>query len=372
MAYKEAIELETQRQLATGIPADQVNVKREDVKVKKSKVMLKEVEQEVDDPLVDVGERGIWRKPLIPGEYFMHTKAHEFKDILTMKVRVAYSPEDKKEQDNVALDPIIVRSKDGFEFPVDVRVVYHIEPSDAPWVVATIGDDDYVLDKVMTPAVRSIFRNLMGRSKALDFVADRELKQREAKSLIAKKCAVHGVTVDEVLIGRVGDDATLGALMKTQKDREIAVQQQVTLGVQQKAAEQQKELSKTQQEAEEEKSLAKAAYEVQRAQQRKLQAQEDADAEAIKVKVAAEAEAEKIRTIARAEADGYTMKVTALGRDTVRTIEALRIVGDANLRITPNVMVSGGTEGVVSALAGTLLNNFNVAGKGTGMPIPTE
>jgi hypothetical protein len=360
-AYKEAADLEEQRQLAAGIPEGKVSVRREDLKVKKTKVVLQEVEQEVDDPLVDVGLRGIWRKALKPGEYFLHTGAHEFTKIATMKIRVAYSTEGTTEGDSIGLAPIMVRSKGGFEFPVDVRVVYHIEPTDAPWVVATIRDDDAVLDKVLTPAVRSIFRNLMGRSKALDFVADRELKQREAKELIAKKCAVHGITIDEVLIGRVGDDSTLGALMKTQKDREIALQQQVTLRVQQKAAEQQKELSKTTQEAEEEKSLAKAAYEVQRAQQRKLQAQEDADAKAIEKRVAAAAEADAILAIAKAEADGYLLKVAALGRDTVRTIEALRIIGDKGLRITPNVMVTGGDSGVLGALAGTLLNDMNLS-----------
>jgi hypothetical protein len=51
-----------------------------------------------------------------------------------------------------------VRSSDGFTFPVDVRITYKIEAENAPRVVAMIGDNELVLNKLVTPRVRSTFR----------------------------------------------------------------------------------------------------------------------------------------------------------------------------------------------------------------------
>ena len=142
-------------------------------------------------------------------------------------------------------------TSDGFDFPVDVRIVYEIEPRNAPLLVASVGDDKKGLRDVMNLAVRSIFRNNAQGVKALDYVKQR--KQQEEQSLLMLADALNdiGVTVTSVRIGKVGDEKTLGSLLKTQKDREIAVQEQETFKVQQMAAEQKKQLTKTEQEAEE-------------------------------------------------------------------------------------------------------------------------
>lgn len=358
-AVKEATQEEHKRQLAMGVPEDRISIKVEDLKVKRTKVILEEQTKTILDPLVDKGHKGVWRQPLTPGKYAMHPRAHQFVDIQTMKVKLAYNPDEKTgkgEGEGHENTQIIVRSKDGFEFPIDIRLIYHIEEQDAPWVVATVGDDELVEDKVVTPAVRSVMRILVGRSGALDFVADIEIKQKESKHLIAAKCAVYGVTVDEVLIGRVGDEATLGSLMKTQRDREIAAQQQITFGVQQQAAERQKSLNKAQQEAEEEKKLAQAAYAVTIAEQRKQETIKNAEAQAEQKKIAADAEATRLLKIKTAEAEGYRLKVAALGAPAVATLESLQLISDGKINITPNVMVTGGSAGgTMDALMGTIL-----------------
>jgi len=338
-AYKDAENVERQRLLAAGMKEKEIKVDRKLLKVRKMKVELVEVDREIPDPLVDVGQAGIWREALVPNKYPMHPFAHEMTDINTMRLRISYTPPGEEGEDD---GRVIVRSKDGYEFPMDIRIVYHVEPSKAPMVRAMVGDDEKIEDVVMTPAVLSISRVLAGRSNVLEFFADLELRQKDAKELIAKKCAVYGVTVDEVLIGRVGDEASLGKLMKTQRDREIAVQQQVTFGVQQLAAEKQKALNKTLQEAEEEKKLAAAAYQAMVAEQNKKKTITDAEAAAEKVTIAATAEAERIFKIKKAEADGYTLKVAALGPQGVAMLEAFLIISEGKIKITPNVAVSGG------------------------------
>jgi hypothetical protein len=61
--------------------------------------------------------------------------------------------------------------------------------------------------------------------------------------MLKAELAQHGVTVLEISIGDVGDEQSLGVLLKTQMDREIALQQQETFEEQQRAAEKQKDLT---------------------------------------------------------------------------------------------------------------------------------
>ncbi len=160
-----------------------------------------------------------------------------------------------------------------------------------------------------------------------------------------------GVTVTSVRIGKVGDEKTLGSLLKTQKDREIAVQEQETFKVQQLAAEQKKQLTRTEQEAEEEKRLATAAYEVQIAEQNKLQ-----------VVIAAEAEAQAVAIKAEAQANAYRLIAEQIGSGNAALIELLKIVGESNISITPRVMVvgqgGGSQNGETTALIGTMLDTM--------------
>ena len=149
-------------------------------------------------------------------------------------------------------------------------------------------------------------------------------------------------------IGDVGDKESLGALLKTQTDREIALQEQDTFQEQQRAAEQQKALSRTQQEADEEKRLATAAYSVKVAQEEKRQRIIDA-----------EAEAEQIKLVAQAQADAYELISKVIGPDNAALIEIMKLVASDKIRITPEVMVgSGESSGMTNALMGTILKDM--------------
>ncbi len=332
-----------------------------------TKIILKEKEREVPDRLVDVDQRGIWRESLPPRQYYMHTAAYEMTDIQTLKIRVAYSNEEQSEQGeraDIELSPIQVLTKDGFKFPVDVRVIYHIEPEQAPLVVSTLGDDEHVLKKVLTPAVRSIFRNNAQGVTALAYVKQRITQQKKSTLMIRTRLAPYGITIDEVLIGDVGGDTnSIATLLTTQTNRQLAKQQQITYVEQQKAAEKRKALTKTEQEAEEEKKLAAAEYAVKIASQKKDEIVIQAKADAEKVTIAATAEATRIKAIGEAEADKYLKKAAAIGKQQVAFLEALQLVSDGKIRITPNVMVSGETGGTMNALMGTMLGD--VVGRGS-------
>jgi hypothetical protein len=178
--------------------------------------------------LVDQGQLGIWRIPLREGQYYeySHSKAYEVTMISTKKHIVRYTAGEGQRTGGDEENEINVITSDGFDFPVDVRIVYEIEPRNAPLLVASVGDDQKGLRDVVNLAVRSIFRNNAQGVKALDYVKQR--KQQEEQSLLMLADALNdiGVTVTSVRIGKVGDEATLGSLLKTQKDREIALQEQ--------------------------------------------------------------------------------------------------------------------------------------------------
>ena len=320
------------------------------VKVGQAAVIKSNVGPRVDaaDRLVPVGSRGVWNKALTEGKYYYNTDAYEVKPIDIRQVKVSYTSqmEAGERAKGQPMNPITVRSQDGFTFPVDVRVTYRIDPENAPRVVAKIGDDDLILDKVVTPRVRAIFRNNAEKVKALDYVQNRTIQEAQSLKMLTENLAGYGITMLQVSIGEVGNEETLGTLLKTLTDREIALQEQTTFEEQQRAAEKEKALKRTVQEAEEEKRLATAAYGVK-----------VADEDRKKVIIAAEAEAEQIRLVADAKAQAYKMISEVVGPQNAALLEIMKLVATDNIQITPDVMVSGGGS-TTEALMGTMLKGM--------------
>jgi len=316
-----------------------------------------------DEPvmLAKPTEKGILAEPLHPGKYPVNTKAYSVSVVSTRETIVrftagkkGYINEGKSDRNIAAANEqreITVRTSDGFTFPVDVRVEYKIEPKIEPIVVAKLGSDGEPLLAMLNSTVRAIFRNNAEGVKALDYVNQRSTQESKSLEMISKEMSRMGVTISGVRIGDVGNEETLGDLLNTQRDREIAVQEQITFQEQQKAAMQQKELSKTTQEAEEEKRLATASYEVKIAEQ-------DKDKRIIE----AQAHAESVEIEATAQANAYKMIAEQIGKSNAAMIEVLKVIGENHIEITPRVMVTGSGDGKSNnesvALIGTMLDQM--------------
>ncbi len=304
--------------------------------------------------LVDQGQLGIWRTPLEPRQYYeySHSKAYQVTKISTRTQIVRYTTGRGPQAGGHEETEINVITSDGFDFPVDVRIQYEIKPKDAPLLVASVSDDQEGLREVMNSDVRAIFRNNAQGVKALDYVKQRKEQEKKSLEMLQEKLSHIGVSVTAVRIGRVGDEATLGLLLKTQKDREIALQEQETLKVQQLAAEEEKQLIRTQQEAQEEIRLATARYGVKIAEQDRQ-----------KLIIAAGAEAEAVKIKAEAQANAYKQIAEQIGSGNAALVELLKIIGERNISITPRVMVVGqtgssGQNGETTALIGTMLDTM--------------
>ncbi|MHC4975392.1 MAG: SPFH domain-containing protein [Planctomycetota bacterium] len=326
------------------------NIEKATVGVVKSNVGPASGDVQTAGHLVDRGQRGIWRTPFEPQKLYLNSKAYEITVISTDMRTIRYT-EGARSTDDVEQREITVRSSDGFTFPVDVRIEYLIRPEDAPIVVANFRDDGTRLLERLNSVVRSVFRNNAESEKALDYVQNRSTQESSSLEMIRSQMADFGVTVTAVRIGDVGNPETLGELLKTQTDREIALQQQITFQEQQRAAEQRKALTRTEQEAEEEKRLATAQYEVQIAEQAKQQQI-----------IAAEAQAEQISIEARAQAEAFRVIAEQIGRGNAAMIELLKIVGERGIQITPRVMVVGegssSGDAETTALIGTMLDQM--------------
>ena len=313
-------------------------------------------------PLVKNQYRGIWREPLSPGAYYENTNAHMPTLVKTTQRVYTYQQsvsrrvaENKKNSNDWS---VVVRSKDGFSFPVDVRVGCSIEAKNAPYLVALLGDPDSLVRddqededlevmeaKVILPAVRAIFRNVAETMNVLEFINARSTIERVATEKMHTELIKFHVTCDGVYVGNIHLDASEAGrkLISTQTDREVAVNQQNLYVEQRKAEESRSTYVKAQEEAEQQRNLAKASYEV-------LVKEQGAHARAAEAK--GEADYQIITGEGRAKA--YEAMVKTLGREQVAQLEVLKLVAEGKIQITPQVMVSGDSS-PANALMGTML-----------------
>jgi regulator of protease activity HflC (stomatin/prohibitin superfamily) len=304
--------------------------------------------------LVPRGSSGIWNEALGPGAYNLHPDAHQFIKVQTTQRVYVY--QEKKWA-------IKVRSKDGFSFPVDVRVSVQVQADKAPYLVALLGDPDrhgkdqqeeeelQVLEaKVILPLVRAIFRNVAEGMNALQFVNSRSQVEQVATKQMRDELAKYQVACEGVFIGNIDLDETDAGkqLLATQTEREVAVNQQATFAEKKRAEESRANYIKAQEEAEQQRALAAATYQV-RVREQQAQARE----------AEAKGEARYIEITAEARQRAYNALVAAIGQAGVVQLEVLKQVSEGKIGITPHVMVTGG--GTSDALAGTILGNLNPA-----------
>jgi uncharacterized membrane protein YqiK len=320
-------------------------------------------------PLVSDDQRGIRRKPLPPGSYHLNTNAYVPVVVKTSQRMYVYQQAVARRA-NSKHEPaqdwsVTVRSKDGFSFPVDVRVACAVQAENAPYLVALLGDPDKrvkddqedeeleVLEaKVILPAVRAIFRNVAETMNALEFVNARsQIEAAASERLKTELLKVH-VTCDGVYLGNIHLDATEAGkrLIATQTDREVAVNEQTLYAEKRRAEEARSAFVKAQEEAEQQRNLAQATYQV-------LVKEQSAKARAAEAK--GEADYQTITGEGRAKA--YELMVRALGRAEVAQLELLKLVAEGKVQIAPQVMV-GGDGGIMDALAGTLLRQPQTQG----------
>lgn len=329
-------------------------------------------------PLVPRDHVGVWAEPLMPGGYYLNTQAYvptvvkttqrtyTYQAALSVSANAAAAAAARAKAAPGAGDSgnndwsVSVRSKDGFSFPVDVRVACAVEAKNAPYLVALLGNPDAVVQdeqedeklevleaRIILPAVRAIFRNVAETMNALEFVNRRSEIEAIATQRITTELARYHVTCDGVYVGNIHLDASEAGrkLLMTQTDREVAVNQQKLFEQQKQAEVSRAQFVRAQEEAEQQRQLAAAEYKVR------------VEGENAKSQVArAKGEAESQVIIGEGRAKAYKLLVETLGQQQVAQLELLKLVVEGKIQITPQVMVTGaGSTGTTDALMGTIL-----------------
>src|SRR4029453_7253644 len=130
------------------------------------------------------------------------------------------------------LSSILVRSKDGFSFSLDVAQIIHIGMRNAPRVISRVGSMQNLVDHVLQPTVGNYFRNSAQQVTVLEFLSDRGEGQGQAGANGRHAIEAYDIECIDTLIGDIAPPADL---MKTQTDRKIAEELERTYGAQREA-----------------------------------------------------------------------------------------------------------------------------------------
>jgi len=306
--------------------------------------------------LVVAGHKGVWVTPLYPGKHPINTRIMKVELVPTTNIVLNWASRTEAHHYDEKLSSITVRSKDGFAFNLDVAQIIHVGALDAPKVISRVGSMQNLVDHGLQPIVGNYFRNSAQDYTVLDFLSARSQRQVEAAEHIRAAIGAYDVQAIDTLIGDINPPATL---METQTDRKIAEEQRKTYEVQEAAQKQRQQLVR-------QTSLADIQQQVVGAEQgvniAELKAnanvkQATGDAEATRLRALGEAEA--IRATGRAKAEAYRAGVESLGSQGYTVMQLMQIVGERNVRIVPDVAVSGanGSTGLVDGLLGLMLRN---------------
>ncbi|HVY71987.1 MAG TPA: flotillin family protein [Verrucomicrobiae bacterium] len=304
--------------------------------------------------LVNAGHKGVWVTPLYPGKHPLNTHIMKVELVPTTNIVLNWATRTEAHNYDAKLQSITVRSKDGFAFNLDVSQIIHVGALDAPKVISRVGSMQNLVDHVLQPIVGNYFRNSAQDYTALDFLGARSQRQVEAASHIRGAIGAYDVQAIDTLIGDINPPAEL---MQTQTDRKIAEERRKTYEVQEAAQKQRQQLVR-------QTSLADIQQQVVGAEQgvsiAELQANahiKQATGEAESFRLRALGEAEAIRATGQAKAEAYRAGVEALGPQSYTLMQLMQIVGERNVRIVPDVAVSGGASGngIVDGLLGVML-----------------
>ena len=318
-------------------------------------------------PLVPKGGIGVWHEPLLPGKYYLNLRAYTVTPISTRvhawEYRGGYTRRHidltvdqkggitQKERSEVvpvpkdAADSAITTRAEGWSVPLELRVLVQVAPQNAPFVVASVGGIDEIEDRVLTPAIRSITRNVVGGRQVLELLDKRSELEDLVEERIRPEGRKAGISIREI---RFGDPAIPPELMVARLREQLAGQLQKTYQQEKKAQDERIRTEKARAEADRQDELVAAEIAVKVAEQHKLA-------------VHKQGEGEKLRLLEIAA--GQKAQAEVLGQDRVLQLAMLKemlAAAQANPDIikVPNVLVQGSSQGLAGAAAILGASNF--------------
>jgi hypothetical protein len=280
-----------------------------------------------------------------------------------------------------AVDKAVFVKMEGWDVPLELRVLVQIEPENAPVVVGSVGGLEEVEKRILTPAIRSIVRNVAGglisvpvrnkdgtlvdpiryitrRTRVLDLIDNRDALEQTILKLLRVEGHKAGIEIKEI---RLGEPSIPPELLISRIRVQLADQ-----------------LSKA--------YVRETAAQLQRIETEKAKATADQQTELVAAQIAvqvAEQREKERAALGRAErqfleelAKGQSAQALVLGKDRVAMLQALEKTLSALerrpelvqliSRLVPHTVVSSGGGGLAGAAA-----IFGNAFRGAGAQVPT-
>src|SRR5262245_11632496 len=314
--------------------------------------------------LVEKGRKGVWAEPLLPGKHPLNSRVMKVELVPTTNIVLNWAQRTEAHHYDERLSSILVRSRDGFSFSLDVSQIIHISMKNAPRVISRVGSMQNLVDHVLQPTVGNYFRNSAQQVTVLEFLSARSDRQRHAFENIKKAIEAYDVECIDTLVGDIAPPADL---MKTQTDRKIAEELERTYEVQREAQIKRQALERETAVANLQGEVVRSEQMVKVAQQNALAAAEQARGEgnalelraqgqAASVRLAGDAEATALRAVGAAKAEAYKLGVAAVGEGGYTAMQIATILGEHHVKVVPEVAVSGdGSSGLANAMIARLM-----------------
>lgn len=318
--------------------------------------------------IVENGCRGVWVKPLDPGRYPVNIRTTKVENVPTTNTVLNWiTGYNEGHGLDDGLDSIDVRSMDGFSFKVDVSQIIHIAANDAPRIIARFGSVKNLVSQVLEPAIDNYFRNSAQSAQFLDFLREREERQKQAAKFI--KDNLRNLDV-EAVDTFVGDIVPPQSIMETLTARKVAEEQQETYKTQEVSQTQRIELEKAKNKADTQGQIVQAERALEmatisanaaiakangEAQAKVL----EAEAEAKKIILTGNAEATKIKAEGDAKAGVLKNMVEAIGQDNWSSMEILRHLSENHIPLVPQIVAGQGSDnGIANILVANMLSKM--------------
>jgi uncharacterized membrane protein YqiK len=314
--------------------------------------------------LVEKGRKGVWVEPLLPGKHPLNSRVMKVELVPTTNIVLNWAQRTEAHHYDERLSSILVRSKDGFSFSLDVSQIIHIGMKNAPRVISRVGSMQNLVDHVLQPTVGNYFRNSAQQVTVLDFLWARSERQKEAFENIKKAVEAYDVECIDTLIGDIAPPAEL---MKTQTDRKIAAELERTYEAQREAQVKRQALERETAVANLQNDVVRSEQMVRIAEQNALAVAEaakgeanairlKAEGQAAAVRMTGEGDAASIRAVGAAKAEAYRQGVEAVGNSGYTAMQLAATLGEHNVKLVPEIAVSGdGAGGLVNAMVARLL-----------------
>jgi hypothetical protein len=319
-------------------------------------------DQQVSALLVPDGCIGVSEIPKPPGAYYLNKLAYEAEIIPTRVQTWTYKGGYTKRQIDLRLDEdgkihqtetsenipvpknaaaaaINVRVE-GWNVPVELRVIIQVQPAKAPVVVASVGNLSNVEDKIITPAIRDILRTIGGHEdrKVLDFMNKRDAIVKLLETALEPEGEKVGITIKEI---RLGEPYIPPELLVAAQRENLANQLRQTYAKEQEAQKQRISVERERATADQQTTLVAAEIAKQAATYKKSQLQ-------------LEGEGQKLKLMEIAK--GQQAQANVLGKERAMQLQALEKALDAAVKNpaivkVPTVLVSGSAGGYEGAAA---------------------